>query len=101
MNNKKQASEEASTSTTAVETVKKEELSVPPKPEVSSSVMNTKEVDENTNSATLCKICYAKEVGVVFLPCGHVVACVECAPSLTQCAMCRKPLEATFRAFLS
>lgn len=60
----------------------------------------TKESD-SSNSSTLCKICFTKEVGVVFLPCGHVVACVDCAPALSNCAVCRKPLEATFRAFLS
>lgn len=54
-----------------------------------------------SNSRSLCKICYSKEIGVVFLPCGHVVACVDCAPALSTCAVCRKPLEATFRAFLS
>ncbi|XP_018331060.1 death-associated inhibitor of apoptosis 1 [Agrilus planipennis] len=66
-------------------------------------------VSENTSSegnkpgttSTLCKICYSKEVGVVFLPCGHIVACVDCAPALTTCAVCRKPLEAIVRAFLS
>lgn len=51
--------------------------------------------------STMCKICFAKEVGVVFLPCGHIVACVDCAPALSTCAVCRKPLGATVRAFLS
>lgn len=49
----------------------------------------------------LCKICYKNELGVVFLPCGHIVACVDCATALKNCAVCRKPLEATVRAFLS
>ncbi|XP_074032818.1 baculoviral IAP repeat-containing protein 7-like [Leptinotarsa decemlineata] len=40
------------------------------------------------------------ELGVVFLPCGHIVACVDCASALT-CAVYRKPLEAAVRAFLS
>lgn len=48
-----------------------------------------------------CKICYAEEVGVVFLPCGHLVSCVNCAPSLKTCAVCRKPFSATVRAYLS
>merc|ERR1719341_2368706 len=29
-----------------------------------------------------CKICMDGEVGVVFLPCGHLCSCVLCAPSL-------------------
>lgn len=48
-----------------------------------------------------CKICYAEEMGVVFLPCGHLVSCVNCAPSLKTCAVCRKPFSATVRAYLS
>ncbi|KAF5295949.1 hypothetical protein FQA39_LY12721 [Lamprigera yunnana] len=54
-----------------------------------------------SNINTMCKICFENEVGVVFLPCGHIVACVDCAPALTVCAVCRKPLKATVRAFLS
>ncbi|ENN79666.1 hypothetical protein YQE_03889, partial [Dendroctonus ponderosae] len=59
------------------------------------------EKDKTGEEKTLCKICYKNEVGVVFLPCGHVVACVECSSTLKNCAICRKPLEATVRAFLS
>jgi len=59
------------------------------------------EDNKSSNANTQCKICYAKEVGVVFLPCGHIIACADCAPALSTCAVCRKPLEATVRAFLS
>uniref|UniRef100_T1HCP5 RING-type domain-containing protein n=1 Tax=Rhodnius prolixus TaxID=13249 RepID=T1HCP5_RHOPR len=45
---------------------------------------------EPLNDGRLCKICYTEEMGVVFLPCGHIVACVKCASSLTTCAVCRK-----------
>ncbi|XP_076255378.1 baculoviral IAP repeat-containing protein 7-B-like isoform X1 [Rhynchophorus ferrugineus] len=54
-----------------------------------------------SDSKSLCKICYKNEVGIIFLPCGHVVACVDCATALRSCPICRKPLEATVRAFLS
>lgn len=57
--------------------------------------------DSEAAEKTLCKICYKNELGVVFLPCGHIVACVDCAAALKNCAVCRKPLEATVRAFLS
>ncbi|KAK9502250.1 hypothetical protein O3M35_011054 [Rhynocoris fuscipes] len=56
---------------------------------------------EPVNDGRLCKICYTEEMGVVFLPCGHIVACVKCASSLTTCAVCRKTVTGTFRAFLS
>lgn len=51
--------------------------------------------------ARLCKICMDEEVGVVFLPCGHLVTCVNCAPSLHDCPMCRQLIKATVRTFLA
>jgi len=51
--------------------------------------------------ARVCQICFMEERGVVFLPCGHLVACVRCAPSLSTCAVCRQPFTGTVRAFLS
>lgn len=86
------------------------EAIVPNKPSTSTEKEDvTNEVEETTkessnstnNKATLCKICYEKEIGIVFLPCRHMVACVDCAPSLENCAVCRKPLQATLRAFIS
>lgn len=60
------------------------------------------EKNQQEDSQTLCKICYKNELGVIFLPCGHVVACVECSLSLNNiCPVCRKKFEATIRAFLS
>lgn len=111
--NNRKSTEMASTSsspttTASTETVNKPEEVAPTTAAAAATSQKSSEVssetntkDEDSNSATLCKICYSKEIGVVFLPCGHVVACVDCAPALSQCAVCRKPLEATFRAFLS
>lgn len=62
---------------------------------------NSKESKEVKDEGRLCKICYNAELGVVFLPCGHMVACVRCAPSLSTCPVCRQPFTHTVRAFLS
>jgi len=48
-----------------------------------------------------CKICMDSEVGVVFLPCGHLCSCVLCAPSLRDCPVCRTNIQGTVRTFLS
>uniref|UniRef100_A0A8C3P4U2 E3 ubiquitin-protein ligase XIAP n=1 Tax=Cyanoderma ruficeps TaxID=181631 RepID=A0A8C3P4U2_9PASS len=40
----------------------------------------------------LCKICMAKDVSVVFIPCGHLVACKECAQLLSECPLCRRDI---------
>ncbi|KAK3912853.1 Apoptosis inhibitor IAP [Frankliniella fusca] len=69
--------------------------------EPSSSKTAGKPETKTLNDQTACKICYAEEIGVVFLPCGHLVSCVNCAPSLKTCAVCRKPFSATVRAYLS
>merc|ERR1711953_1631337 len=48
-----------------------------------------------------CKICMDAEVGVVFLPCGHLCSCVNCAPALKDCPVCRRAIQGTVRPFLS
>ena len=40
-----------------------------------------------------CKICMDKEVGVVFIPCGHIACCVECGESFSHCPICRSEIE--------
>lgn len=57
--------------------------------------------EKKSDDARVCKICYNEELGVVFLPCGHIVACVKCAPGMMTCAVCREPVTMTVRAFFS
>jgi len=60
-------------------------------------------VAENTRlrEQKTCKVCMDAEVGVVFLPCGHLVVCPSCAPSLKICAVCRTNIHGTVRTFFS
>ncbi|XP_034253677.1 death-associated inhibitor of apoptosis 1-like isoform X2 [Thrips palmi] len=74
-----------------------ESSAIAPSTSAPSKSSATKQVDD----ARACKICFTEEIGVVFLPCGHLVSCVSCASSLTTCAVCREPLVATVRAYLS
>ena len=48
-----------------------------------------------------CKVCLDEEVEVVFIPCGHLVSCSHCAPSLKDCPVCRTRISAVVRAFLA
>ncbi|XP_042760461.1 baculoviral IAP repeat-containing protein 3-like isoform X2 [Panthera leo] len=48
-----------------------------------------------------CKVCLDREVSVVFIPCGHLVVCQDCAPPLRKCPICRGPIKGTVRTFLS
>ncbi|RWS31278.1 baculoviral IAP repeat-containing protein 3-like protein [Leptotrombidium deliense] len=45
-------------------------------------------------------MCWDREIGVVFLPCGHV-ACTQCAPGVTSCPVCRTVIKGTVRTFLA
>ena len=47
----------------------------------------------------LCQICYDQQLSMVFIPCGHSLCCPSCSTALTVCPLCRKPIEATVRAF--
>lgn len=49
----------------------------------------------------LCKICVEKDIGVVFVPCGHYVTCLYCAPVFDSCPMCRTQVKQFIRAFMS
>lgn len=56
---------------------------------------------EEANVSFVCKICFCNKDAVLFAPCRHVVACVDCAPGLSTCPICRTPLESVVRVFLS
>lgn len=63
--------------------------------------LTLEEENRRLKEARLCKICMDSEVGVVFLPCRHLVTCCNCAHSLADCPLCRQPIKATVRTFLS
>ncbi|VVC24367.1 Hypothetical protein CINCED_3A022001 [Cinara cedri] len=45
------------------------------------------------SDSMLCKICYKEEMKIAFIPCGHVIACIQCAMTIDQCAVCRMPFN--------
>lgn len=68
--------------------------------EVGKEDLATGTVKEPTSpSAVTCKVCLDKDVQVVFVPCGHT-ACLECAPALGRCHLCRKPIERYIRLYM-
>ncbi|CAG5131477.1 unnamed protein product [Candidula unifasciata] len=48
-----------------------------------------------------CKICFEKPVKDLFLPCGELVACLECSKLLTHCPSCNKKILATVTTYFS
>lgn len=76
---------------------------------------STSKINNNENSMTLlcnkfenlelsdsrlCRICYNNVYNTVFIPCGHVIACVKCAFVHAKCPLCTKPTEKILRIFL-
>ena len=60
-------------------------------------------MEENTRlkEERLCKVCADKELGVVFIPCGHLVTCTTCAASLNNCPVCRSTITSLVKTYLS
>ncbi|XP_050061464.1 putative inhibitor of apoptosis isoform X1 [Aphis gossypii] len=48
----------------------------------------------------LCKICYKEVIEVAIVPCGHAIACIECALSFNYCSMCRMSCSRLIRIHL-
>lgn len=71
--------------------------------DTSSSIglFDLKDVEKLIKEAKACKICLSEEAVIVFLPCSHLVACVNCASKLKHCPICRSVINATIRAFPS
>ncbi|XP_055882173.1 baculoviral IAP repeat-containing protein 2-like [Biomphalaria glabrata] len=59
-----------------------------------------KEQNNQLRQQTVCKICMDKEVAVVFLPCGHLVSCTDCAAAMKDCPVCRNHVRGIVRAFM-
>ncbi|VDI24713.1 baculoviral IAP repeat-containing protein 7/8, partial [Mytilus galloprovincialis] len=49
----------------------------------------------------LCKVCLDLDASFVFLPCGHIVCCKDCAPAMRNCPICRKYIEGTVKTYLA
>lgn len=76
-----------------------EVISGPVKSSVSAYDCSSSSSDKN--ESRLCKICFAAERNICFVPCGHVVACPKCALSVQQCPMCRQQFTSTMRLYYS
>ncbi|VVC29531.1 Zinc finger, RING-type,Zinc finger, RING/FYVE/PHD-type,BIR repeat [Cinara cedri] len=48
----------------------------------------------SVSDSLLCKICYKKKMEIAFIPCKHVLACIQCATTIELCAVCRQSFKA-------
>ena len=45
-------------------------------------------------------ICMSNQVGVVFLPCGHLISCVNCSPKIKDCPFCRQFIKGKVKTYM-
>ncbi|NXJ11397.1 BIR7B protein, partial [Odontophorus gujanensis] len=65
------------------------------------SPLSTEEQLRRLQEERMCKLCMDKDVSVVFVPCGHLVACGECALNLRLCPICRAVIRGSVRTYMS
>jgi hypothetical protein len=65
----------------------------------SAETAQLKEENERLKNERLCVVCLDKVKNIIFLPCAHLAACLECSFSLQNCPMCRTKIQATVRTF--
>ncbi|NXF93784.1 BIR7B protein, partial [Eubucco bourcierii] len=62
---------------------------------------STEEQLQRLQEERMCKVCMDRDVSVVFVPCGHLVACRDCALNLRLCPICRAVIQESVRTFMS
>ncbi|KAG5336192.1 DIAP2 inhibitor, partial [Acromyrmex heyeri] len=67
----------------------------------SDDFMALQEENRKLKEARLCKVCMDHELAIVFLPCGHLATCSNCAPVFARCPLCRFRIHGYVRIFLS
>ncbi|KAM9178305.1 baculoviral IAP repeat-containing protein 7 [Mergus octosetaceus] len=63
--------------------------------------LSTEEQLRRLQEERTCKVCMDRDVSIVFVPCGHLVACGECALNLRLCPICRAVIRESVRTFTS
>ncbi|XP_052060877.1 putative inhibitor of apoptosis [Mytilus californianus] len=68
--------------------------------ELELSIRSLEEENQNLKDQQTCKICLDKPISIVFLPCGHMASCANCAPALRRCPICRVFIKGTVKAIM-
>ncbi|XP_067327616.1 E3 ubiquitin-protein ligase XIAP isoform X3 [Anolis sagrei] len=63
--------------------------------------LTTEEKLRRLQEEKLCKICMDKSISVVLLPCGHLVACKDCAEAVEKCPLCCTAIVKRQKIFMS
>nr|XP_053653956.1 baculoviral IAP repeat-containing protein 8-like [Cherax quadricarinatus] len=78
-------------------------------PNCDGSILNQKNINnelllsslETNYDMNICKICMDNLIELVFLPCSHMVACMNCSKQLKNCPICRNVIRYTIKPIKS
>ena len=64
--------------------------------------VKNQELEARLEDARLCKVCMEAEICFVFIPCGHICTCENCALNgdLKNCPICRAKITKRMKTFL-
>ena len=62
--------------------------------------INLVEEVEKLKKERSCVVCFDRQKVVMFMPCSHLAACVECSVAMSTCPICRQKIEATIRTYI-
>ena len=65
--------------------------------------VKNQELEARLEDARLCRVCMEAEICFVFIPCGHICTCENCALNgdLKNCPICRAKITKRMKTFLS
>ncbi|KAI8750564.1 baculoviral IAP repeat-containing protein 7 [Biomphalaria glabrata] len=49
----------------------------------------------------LCKICMDNETCATFVPCGHLVSCMECYNKVQCCPVCKASIDSVIKTYIA
>lgn len=56
--------------------------------------------NHTTESTLNCKICLNNVISLAFVPCRHLVSCIDCSIKLENCCICREKICGYFKVFI-
>ncbi|XP_067664429.1 baculoviral IAP repeat-containing protein 8-like [Haliotis asinina] len=65
------------------------------------NLMSIKAENRRLKDQSTCRKCRIKGVSTLFLPCGHLVTCSDCAEEVDACVVCGTTILGTVKTFLT
>ncbi|XP_055882215.1 E3 ubiquitin-protein ligase XIAP-like [Biomphalaria glabrata] len=78
-----------------------EETTATVSPQDLEEIKQLRKASSSLRQLVICKLCKNSDVQVAFLPCGHLVSCVECSLNPSYCPECRSEIIGIRRIFIT